>query len=47
MKTLSAALLALGLLASAPAAGKAVKGKSAVLKGDTILAVVDDKALKN
>jgi imidazolonepropionase-like amidohydrolase len=71
MKTLSAALLALGLLASARAAdklaadkiaadlvltqatlidvaaGKAVKGKSVVLKGDTILAVVDDKALKN
>ena len=29
------------------AGGKAVKGKSVVLKGDTILAVVDDKQLSN
>jgi len=29
------------------ASGKLVKGKSVLLKGDTILAVVDDKALKN
>ncbi|SFV06335.1 amidohydrolase family protein [Pseudoduganella namucuonensis] len=29
------------------AGGKAVKGKSVVLKGDTIIAVVDDKALAN
>ena len=64
MKKIAAAMLALGLLASAHAAdkiaadlvltqatlidvagGKAVKGKSVVLKGDTIVAVVDDRDL--
>ena len=29
------------------ASGRLIQGKSVVLKGDTIIAVVDDKALKN